>query len=59
MPHEDPKSKRARSRLPAPVPTAAPQEPAPLTPVTPKIGEGRGNLKGRADAFTSRRGKSK
>jgi hypothetical protein len=30
---------------------------APLTPVTPKIGESAGNLKKRAEAFSARRGK--
>ena len=34
------------------------QDPVPLSPVTPKIGETAGNLQGRADAFKRRHGKT-
>jgi hypothetical protein len=59
MPTKAPKKKASRSRTPAATPAPPALAPVPLTPVTRKIGEGPGNLKGRADAFTSRRGKTK
>jgi len=34
------------------------QDPVPLSPVTPKIGETAGNLQARAEAFKRRRGKT-
>ena len=34
-------------------------DPAPLTPVLPKVGESAGNLRGRAEAFQRRRGKTR
>ena len=33
-------------------------DPVPLTPVLPKVGESAGNLRGRAEAFQRRRGKT-
>lgn len=55
---KQPAVKAPTKRKPPPLRAPQQEEPVPLRPVTRKIGEGSGNLKGRSDAFSSRRGKT-